>query len=182
VWPQAGAEASGQDYCIHVVGSFPAFARFARFAINAVLFPANTFTRFAERSKFQLRAADSLDDDSSVVTAVSLGKGKHAMRRWFITFTALTLLGAFLGCRHVGGVCDCYDYGCYPPCYGPCATGKCGMLANGQGGGCRGGGCGGCGGCGGAAAPAGVITEPVNTAPNGTAPKTKTAPTTDKKL
>lgn len=43
------------------------------------------------------------------------------MRRFILSFVALAILGAFTGCRTVGGICDCYDYGCYPNCYGNCA-------------------------------------------------------------
>jgi hypothetical protein len=43
------------------------------------------------------------------------------MRRFILSFVALAMLGAFSGCRTVGGICDCYDYGCYPNCYGNCA-------------------------------------------------------------
>lgn len=95
----------------------------------------------------------------------SIRKGKDAMRRLFLAFTALMLLSAFIGCRHVGGVCDCYGYCCYPPCYGPCAQ---------QGGGCGAGGCGagGCSSCGGGggnfAAPATGAVYPSNNMPNET--------------
>jgi hypothetical protein len=67
--------------------------------------------------------------------ACTFRKGKEAMRRMLLSLIAITFLGMFVGCRHVGGSCDCYGYCCYPPCYGPC-------------GGLGGGGFGGCSSCG----------------------------------
>jgi hypothetical protein len=39
-------------------------------------------------------------------------KGKDAMRRLALRFTALGLLSAACGCHHLAGVCDC-DYPTY---------------------------------------------------------------------
>jgi hypothetical protein len=40
------------------------------------------------------------------------------MRRFFVTLTALGLLGGLVGCHHVAGVCDCdVGHNVYGPAY-----------------------------------------------------------------